>query len=175
MIVLCPECGKRPATIHYTKIVNGHKTEYHLCEVCAQEKGDYLSPLEDEFSFHQLLSGLMNFETINGTHNTRKREGEQCPNCGLTYLQFSKIGRFGCNQCFQTFRDRLSPLLRRLHGQTKHHGKIPHRTKGQLKLKRDLSRLKEELNLCVQREEFEQAAKIRDQIRSLQKRLDLEG
>lgn len=173
MIVLCPECSKRPATIHYTKIVNGHKTEYHLCEVCAQEKGDYMSPLDDGFSFHQLLSGLMNLETMNGTQPTaRQREGMQCPNCGLTYQQFSKIGRFGCSQCFHTFRERLTPLLRRIHGQTKHHGKIPNRTKGKLKLKRDLSRLKEELNQCIQQEEFEKAAKIRDEIRSMQDRLD---
>lgn len=171
MIVVCPECGKRTATIHYTKIVNGNKTEYHLCEICAQEKGDYFSPLDDTFSFNQLLSGLINFGAMNGAH-TAKHTGLQCSNCGLTYQQFSKIGRFGCSQCYRTFQDRLDPLLRRLHGQTKHHGKIPNRAQGKLKLQRDLAELREKLNQCIQAEEFEKAAKIRDQIRSIQDRLE---
>lgn len=37
--MLCQECNKRPATLHFTKIVNGEKTEFHICETCAKEKG----------------------------------------------------------------------------------------------------------------------------------------
>ena len=38
--MVCQECNQRPATLHFTKIVNGEKEEFHLCEKCAQEKGD---------------------------------------------------------------------------------------------------------------------------------------
>ena len=38
--MLCQECGKKPATLHFTKIVNGEKTEFHICESCASEKGE---------------------------------------------------------------------------------------------------------------------------------------
>ncbi|MBA4495854.1 UvrB/UvrC motif-containing protein [Paenactinomyces guangxiensis] len=173
--MLCPECGKRPATLHYTKIVNGNKTEFHLCEVCAQEKGEYMPGFENGFSFHQLLSGLLNFEpsaSETGHGSAMKTQITRCPTCGLTYNQFSKIGRFGCSDCYQTFRDRLVPLLRRVHGHSSHRGKIPERTKGELKLRRQLERLKEELAHKVEAEEFEEAAKLRDQIRSLQERLE---
>ena len=30
---------EKPAVVHYTEIVNGNKKEYHLCADCAQEKG----------------------------------------------------------------------------------------------------------------------------------------
>lgn len=176
--MLCPECGKRPATLHYTKIVNGHKTEFHLCEVCAQEKGEYMQMpgFENGFSFHQLLSGLLNFDASHsepGGHGAApKPQMHRCPTCGLTYNQFSKIGRFGCADCYKTFRDRLVPLLRRVHGHASHRGKIPERTKGELKLRRELERLKEELALRVKAEEFEEAARLRDRIRSLQEKLE---
>lgn len=38
----CQECGKRPATLHFTKIVNGEKTEFRICESCAREKGEII-------------------------------------------------------------------------------------------------------------------------------------
>jgi protein arginine kinase activator len=173
--LLCPECGKRPATLHYTKILNGQKTEFHLCEVCAQEKEEHMPIFENGFSFHQLLSGLLNVETSIAENNANTIVQPQislrCPTCGLTYNQFSKIGRFGCGDCYKTFHDRLTPLLRRIHGNSTHRGKIPERTKGELKVRRELEKLKELLSVKVREEAFEEAAKIRDQIRLLQERL----
>lgn len=174
--MLCPECGKRPATIHYTKIVNGEKSEFHLCEVCAQEKEGYMSDFESDFSIQQLLSGLLNFDIPQpssghaGMHiNT---EPDRCPNCGMTYKQFGKLGRFGCSDCYQTFQGYLEPLFRKIHGHTVHNGKIPTRAKGELKIRRDLERLKAELAEKVEAEEFEEAASLRDRIRALQERLN---
>ncbi len=173
MSLLCPECGKRPATLHYTKIVNGEKTEAHLCEVCAQEKGEYMPGFDNGFSFHNLLSGLLNFDMVSSEspNIAQQKTMPRCATCGLTYNQFSKIGRFGCSDCFETFRDRLDPLLRRIHGSTAHQGKIPERTKGELKIRRDLEKLREQLARSVESEEFEEAAQLRDQIRSLQEQL----
>lgn len=170
--MLCPECGKRPATIHYTKIVNGKKSEFHLCEVCAQEKGEQMPGFDSGFSFHQLLSGLLNFDSSStGGHEAYEANLLRCPTCGLTYNQFSKVGRFGCGDCYKTFQNRLDPLLRRIHGHSSHHGKIPSRAKGELKLQRQLEQLREQLAQKVQTEEFEEAARLRDQIRELQDRL----
>ncbi|AUS07599.1 hypothetical protein C1X05_01145 [Laceyella sacchari] len=168
--MLCPECGKRPATLHYTKIVNGEKTEFHLCEVCAQEKGEVMPGFEHGFSFHQLLSGLLNFNS--SPQEAYKPQTLRCNTCGLTYNQFSKIGRFGCGDCYKTFRERLDPLLRRVHGHSTHRGKIPERAQGELKLKKELEQLKAELAAKIETEEFEEAARLRDQIRSLQEQLE---
>ena len=37
--MLCSNCGKNNANVHYTQIINGKKTEYSLCEDCAKKLG----------------------------------------------------------------------------------------------------------------------------------------
>mgnify|MGYP001214517644 CR=1 FL=1 len=166
--MICEECGAKPATLHFTKIVNGEKTEFHLCESCAREKGEIIPGAGNSFSIHNLLSGLLEFEPTTGAG--RKPKPLRCEQCGLTYAQFSKIGRFGCSACYEYFADRLDPLFRRVHGHTVHVGKIPKRTGSRMKYKRELKRLKQELQRAVEAEEFEEAARLRDQIRELEKK-----
>lgn len=171
--MLCEECGIRMATLHFTKIINGDKTEYHLCEECAREKGEKFTGLDTGFSFHDLLSGFLNPDFTHGARSERAQSvGLRCPTCGLTYGQFAKMGRFGCMDCYRTFKDRLDPLFRRVHGHTSHRGKVPERTGGKLKIRREIERLKAELSRRVQAEEFEEAARLRDRIRDLQRKLD---
>lgn len=168
--MVCQECGEKQASLHFTKIVNGEKTEFHLCESCAREKGEILPGGQNGFSIHNLLSGMLNFDYPHQT-TTKKQSSPRdlrCETCGLTYQQFSKIGRFGCSDCYRHFEPALEPLFRRVHGNTTHSGKVPERTGGQLKLKRELEELKAELDLRVRREEFEEAARIRDRIRELE-------
>ena len=168
--MLCQECGKRPATLHFTKIVNGDKTEFHFCEVCAREKGESIPGTVNGFSIHNLLSGFLDLES-SPSGIRKKNPTTRCEQCGLTYAQFSKIGRFGCSNCYRQFHDRLDPLFKRVHGSTVHVGKIPNRQGKKMKYKREIEQLKRELQYKIEREEFEQAAKIRDQIRALEKNL----
>ncbi|WP_438435347.1 UvrB/UvrC motif-containing protein [Gorillibacterium sp. sgz500922] len=170
--MLCQECGKRPATLHFTKIVGGEKTESHLCETCAREKGEMIPGTPNGFSIHNLLSGLLNYDSATVTPGmTAPPANNRCEECGLTYAQFSKLGRFGCSSCYQTFGDRLDPLLKRVHGSTTHSGKVPLRSGGVLQQKRELDGLKQKLAELIQQEEFEAAAGVRDQIRELEKRI----
>lgn len=55
--MLCENCGKRPATVHYTQIINGLKTEMHLCEVCAKQKGAI--EFDTPFSVTNFLAGIL--------------------------------------------------------------------------------------------------------------------
>ncbi len=169
--MICQECGKRPATLHFTKIVNGEKTEFHICESCAREKGELIPGTANGFSIHNLLSGFLDFEPAGSNAVGAKPQSLRCEQCGLTYSQFGKLGRFGCSSCYQYFNDRLDPLFKRVHGNTVHVGKVPKRTGGQIKYKREIDKLKRELMHRVEREEFELAAKIRDQIRELEKKI----
>lgn len=170
--MLCQECEKRPATYHFTKIVNGVKTEYHFCEQCAREHGELIPGAANGFSIHNLLSGLLDFESNSDSYNGNVSvHSLQCDHCGMTYAKFSKYGKFGCSHCYKAFAHRLDPLFRRIHGTTQHSGKIPKRAGGNLKYNRELEQLKRELQWLVEKEEFEQAAKVRDRIRELEKKI----
>ncbi|EZP79079.1 UvrB/UvrC protein [Parageobacillus genomosp. 1] len=178
--MICQECKQRPATMHFTKIINGEKTEFHLCEQCAKEHGDMFMFYEnDAFSLNNLLAGLLNFQAPmkKMTANTfSSPDILQCETCKMTYDQFTQIGRFGCSNCYQTFARYLPPILKRLHsGNTTHSGKIPKRKGGVLHLRKQLSILKQKLQEFVAREEFEKAAEVRDQIRSLEYQLRQHG
>lgn len=172
----CQECGKRPASLHFTKIVNGEKTEFHICEACAREKGEIIPGTTGGFSIHNLLSGLLDFNPGLKGQNTGSKPAEnlRCEECGLTYSQFSKIGRFGCSSCYKYFNDRLDPLFKRVHGNTVHVGKIPKRVGGHIEVKRKLDDLRRELQYRILQEEFEEAASLRDQIRELEKNISAE-
>ncbi|MFD0681895.1 MULTISPECIES: UvrB/UvrC motif-containing protein [unclassified Paenibacillus] len=168
--MLCQECGKKQATLHFTKILNGEKTEFHICESCAREKGELIPGTPNGFSIHNLLSGLLDFDPSHGTLASKAQPG-RCEECGLTYSQFSKVGRFGCSSCYKHFEDKLDPLFKRVHGNTFHTGKVPKRSGGLIQHKREIETLKKELLLRIQGEEFEEAAKLRDEIRQLEKKV----
>ncbi|GIP36225.1 UvrB/UvrC motif-containing protein [Paenibacillus sp. J2TS4] len=167
----CQECGKKPASLHFTKIVNGEKTEFHLCEACAREKGEMIPGTPNGFSIHNLLSGLLDFDPSSHSSLGTKPQTLRCEECGLTYSQFSKLGRFGCSSCYRHFSERLDPLFKRVHGNISHVGKVPKRSGGIIKYKREIENLKQELSKTIELEEFEQAARIRDRIRDLEKRM----
>ncbi len=172
--MICQECNQKPATLHFTKIINGEKTEVHLCEKCAHEKGDmFMLNGGSGFTFNNLLAGLLNIDSSfqKPSKNTFKQEEIlQCDRCGMTFQQFVKIGRFGCSHCYETFHDQLKPVLRRLHsGNWAHNGKIPKRMGGGIHLRKRMEELKIELRDAIGQEEFERAANIRDEIRSLEK------
>ncbi|MFB9329555.1 UvrB/UvrC motif-containing protein [Paenibacillus aurantiacus] len=169
--MLCQECGKRPATLHFTKIVGGEKNEFHICESCAREKGEGLPGTPNGFSIHSLLSGLLDFEPGNGgaSGGFAIKQPVRCDKCGLTYAQFSKMGRFGCSKCYSQFGDKIDPILKRVHGSTAHVGKVPKRAGTAIQLKREIETLRRELQEHIEREEFENAAQLRDRIREIER------
>lgn len=171
--MLCQECGKRPSSLHFTKIVNGEKTEFHICEACAREKGE-IPGSPNGFSIHSLLSGILDFDPMmgKGISDLKPQESIRCSSCGMTYTQFSKIGRFGCSECYTTFGNRLNPLIKRIHGNVAHSGKIPKRSGGRIQIKRHLEQLRLDLQQAITSEEFERAAQIRDNIRELERSSD---
>lgn len=178
--MMCQECNQRPATLHFTKIINGEKTEVHVCERCAQEKGElFINNVGAGFSINNLLAGLLNIESNfqqPKTNTLPKNEELRCPHCQLSFKEFVRVGKFGCANCCETFNKQLDPILKRVHsGNTVHIGKIPTRIGGALHLKKELLEMKETLKVLIDQEEFEKAAEVRDQIRIIEKRYDVQG
>ena len=162
--MLCDICGKNHATVHLTEIIDEQMNELHLCEECAHQKS---LQMEQQFGLSDLLAGLVEFEKPLKDTET---QGVKCASCGLAYADFKKIGRLGCGECYNAFRKYLGTLLKKIHGSNQHIGKSPLKVTKVLKKKIDLQELRRRLQQTIEMEAFEEAAKIRDQIRELEKK-----
>jgi protein arginine kinase activator len=98
-----------------------------------------------------------------------QQQGQACEHCGITWAEFRQTGLFGCSGDYVVFEKDLTPLLQRAHeGATHHTGKVPGRAGGTgVPRKRavDLTKLRKELQRAVELEDYEKAARLRDQIR----------
>ena len=91
----------------------------------------------------------------------------ECPVCGCSKEQFEETGRFGCPDCYQSFGPFLPPILRKMHVGLRHIGKIPRGKLTRELLEERVSHLSDDLAAAVEREDFEAAARLRDQIETL--------
>ena len=160
--MVCELCKQSQATVHLTEIVNDQMTELHLCEACANQKG---AQVESQFGLADLLSGLADFGKVQEPEEVSTRT---CASCGMTYEDFRKVGRLGCSECYATFRRSLGSLLKRIHGSPIHVGKSPVKAVKTTKVKSELAELKRKLERAIEEEAFEDAAKLRDQIRRIE-------
>lgn len=95
-------------------------------------------------------------------------EEKKCPVCGRTYSEFARTGKFGCGECYRTFRRSAEEVLRQVHSTAEHTGKIPSKSGDALKKKRRYESLKAELRDAVKNEEYELAAKLHKEIRAME-------
>jgi len=165
----CDECKKRPPSVHVTKIINGQKYESKLCAECAQKQQEFGS-FQSSLVIPNFLAALFNFNNQLEAQEAQPQT-DPCPKCGITFEEITKSGRLGCNECYAQFADKLEPLLRRIHGSAQHLGKVPLRSGGFIRQKKQIDQLRTQMQQMITREEFEQAAQIRDQIRSLEQGL----
>lgn len=164
--MLCELCGKIEATVHLTEIINGKISKLHLCEECARKKSE---EMEQHFGLAELLAGLADFGV---QVQPELAGGPKCPNCKFRYQDFKRIGRLGCAECYETFSKNLAPLLKRIHGADQHLGKAPLTAKKGVKVRDEIQELKSKLQKAIQLEEFEEAARLRDRIKELEKDLE---
>ena len=174
--MLCDDCGHHEAVVHIVQIGPQGRVEKNLCEKCAAGYGELMpeSQPRKNMSVDDFLRGMFRQPAEQG-EKPKEREGEPlvltCPNCGMSYEDFQQTGKIGCSVCYDTFRQQLEPLLRRVHGSRVHSGKIPHRSGGALEMKHEIEMLRRKLREAVQQEEYEKAAEYRDRIRVLEKEL----
>ena len=186
--MLCQNCGKNEVTFRYTQIVNGVKKEMALCDKCARELGldnmdfsmpismsSFLGDMLNEYSSDMFMPTFGNVTTV------------KCKDCGTSYNDFIETGRLGCASCYDIFENRIDALLRNIQGATRHVGRISKyigeanennvenqfnwknkedkKVKKVKKEKNKLEQLKEDLNKAIKEERYEDAAKIRDEIK----------
>jgi len=152
----CQRCSKA-ATLHITDIT-GENTfeELHLCEECAQK---YLHEPQVQ------ANGKGSGGEVDELAALNQRE---CPHCGIKFAEFRSGGRLGCPQDYEVFREELLPLLENIHGETRHAGKAPRRQPRAKQVMAELTQLRKQLQQAVTRENYEEAAKLRDKIKQLE-------
>lgn len=156
----CQKCTKA-ATLHITEVLSEEQVEeLHLCEDCAQK---YL--YEPAGPGKTAKSGTSQQGEEVDEPAVMNRE---CMFCGTKFVDFRNSGRLGCPHDYQEFREELLPLLENIHGETRHCGKTPRRLPQSKKTQAELVQLRKQLMQAVNKEAYEEAARLRDRIRQLE-------
>jgi protein arginine kinase activator len=160
--MLCMLCQKKEARVHLTDLKEGKIKKVDLCEDCAKAKN-----IEDPagFALADLLLGLGASEELAGP----AAEGADlaCPTCGFTQADFKKSGRLGCPACYETFKDGLMGILKSMHKGPRHTGKVPRALAVGREIQDRIKSLQHSLEEAVALEDYERAARLRDQIKAL--------
>jgi protein arginine kinase activator len=153
----CQVCGER-AVIHITQLEDeGDVAQLHFCYRHAQ---DYLKESETPATSN---------ESAPATQEAEPESTAACSVCGMTFAKFRETGRLGCPNDYEVFRTELKPLLENIHGNLRHVGKVPKRLPVDARRQTELIKLRQEIQQAVAIEDYERAAKLRDQIDSLEK------
>ncbi len=197
--MLCQNCGENEANVRYTQIINGVKKEMALCEKCSKvlEIGnmDFSMPI----NFSSFLGDFFD-EEKEFLPSFMEQEKLVCDKCGMTYEEFIDTGKFGCENCYEIFSNKIDPILKNIQGGNRHLGRgisLPKGKGEELKVKNEeykdvgaginrsqkennlgagpvsaqenkLDELKKNLKQAIQEERYEDAAKLRDEIKRLE-------
>jgi len=163
--MLCEDCHENEAEVLVTEVdASGNLKEKHLCKTCAGKKG-YL--LHKQKPLSQMFTELLKEQA------DAKDSALTCKACGMTWEEFRVLGRFGCEQCYVHFGDKVERLISRIQGTNQHTGRKASLTPPKSSAvfdEMERKRLREELIKAIQDEKYEKAAKIRDDLRKYEKR-----
>ena len=170
--MLCENCKTNTATVHMQGFVNGAKTELHLCQECSFKMVNMEMPI----SMENIFKGIMDSVQAMGPLTLGQPPGRQaprqtpgpCTECALTYEEFKAKGKLGCEACYQAFPKEIVALFKSVQGSTHHEGKFPKRSGQQFRQRREADKLRIDLKRAVDDENYEEAARLRDQIRNLE-------
>ena len=175
--MMCQNCGKNEVTFRYTQVINGVKKELNLCDNCARELGLKDMSFSMPISFSNFFSDFFNENTSNMFPSIMGTQTLQCKTCGTTFDDFINSGEFGCSSCYELFEDRIEPILKNLQGANRHVGRgyreITSKSGSKAKKatpKKEESKqekLQKDLQKAIKDERYEEAAKIRDELKKL--------
>ncbi|MBR2461418.1 MAG: UvrB/UvrC motif-containing protein [Clostridia bacterium] len=159
--MMCQKCGKRAASVHIKKVVNGAVGEEYLCAECAGSSGiGMVHPFEKGI---EELFGNLFASSPAGVTVSRK----SCPLCGATLRDISGSGKVGCAKCYEVFRDDLRSTVSGIHGNVHHVGRAPGNHREMMERQAKLDELKREQHKAVEEQNYERAAELRDRIKAL--------
>ena len=172
----CDKCKKNIANVKYTQIINGEKEELNLCEQCAQGMG--INNFSMPINFSDFFGEFLQSDISNAFSESNYHIESRCKKCGMTFEEFASIGKFGCDNCYAVFNEKIDRILKGIHGTEKHVGRKLLNVKEEQNEKEEISkhnsqileieRLKNKLKQLIKDENYEEAAKVRDEIKKLE-------
>ncbi|MCI9541228.1 MAG: excinuclease ABC subunit B [Lachnospiraceae bacterium] len=170
--MICEKCQEREATIFYTEIINGVKNEHNLCSECAKDMD-----FGEELPFAELLAGILGAYAIESEKKEDTMEQVVCPSCKTTYRDFISHGVFGCEDCYNVFEPLIEGNIKKIQGNSLHTGKKPKYNVIQKESKEEVYQPLEEIRIMRERlkealaeEDYEEAARLRDEIKAVKER-----
>lgn len=164
----CQKCGMRKGQIQVKRLIEGSLQEMLLCDEClrSETERDQNSPFVANHMLTVILDAVgQSALQVNLIKTT------SCSQCGMTFGVYREIGKMGCSKCYQTFADRLEPVLNNWHGHSKHVGKDLAYAPQIMARKSEIQKLNKALKEAISVEAFEEAALLRDQILALEMRV----
>lgn len=188
--MLCDNCGKKEANVKYSENINGVKREFNLCEECSKKLGIGEINFKMPFDFSSFFGDFMeDFATPEFMPLFNDIKTLKCNECGYTFDDIVNTGRLGCANCYDVFEDRLDPIIRKIQNSNRHIGrigkildsriekrqekndnkKVENKEESSNKNNNELENLQLELKAAIKDERYEEAAKIRDKIKEIEK------
>ena len=186
----CQNCGENDANVRYTEIINGVKKEMALCDKCSKELGMQSLDFNIPINFSSFLGEFLE-DSDNLLPSFVNKNELKCNFCGMTFDDFARTGKLGCANCYDVFENKINNILKNIHGSNVHLGrkylinssnikkgesitrdeKTNHNDEKQvndISKKIELDKLKEDLRKAIEDERYEDAAKIRDEIKKIE-------
>lgn len=182
LVAVCEECHNREYDPNSGQIEDIKKfIDQEIEEIKKQYEasGEVLSPSLEELMSNVTkdIQAAMESLMISPDQARDLMVGESCPRCGMTWEDFLRAGKLGCEACYDTFPDKLEPLIKKIQGgATQHLGKMPKKKEEQeaKKIKENkvsnahlIEILEKRLQEAVEAEDYEKAALFRDKIKAL--------
>lgn len=167
--MICEKCHQKQASVHMQQIINGIKTESHLCQECSAQMD---SPISIDALFNGLLGSFLSMAAEKQSNREAHIHYEPCPICGMTFEDFKNAGgKMGCADCYRVFSKELASILKNVQASLRHEGKFPQRSGRAMFQKREADRIRNLMKQAVEEENFEEAARLRDKIKALEAEL----
>jgi len=176
--MLCEFCKINEANVHLIKVVNGDIEKLNLCVDCLKNFNFF--PAEDFFNdLTKILSKIfeVDIKIIDKSEDSKlfnfsgSGENKKCSFCGIDLNTIKAIGKVGCANCYKEFKDVFIPMVKAIHGNYQHTGRVPVHASRETKIEKEIKDLRYKLKEEITVENFEEAAKLRDTIKKLQKKL----
>ena len=162
--MICKSCMKNVASVKFTEAVDGKGVQHLLCPECYKAQQE----TSTGFSLSVPKPAVHGFGREKPDTPARTKAIAKCPACNTTLSQVLESATVGCATCYVTFGTEVESMLEALHRGSAHRGKTFKCDKDRLQVRKDIQAKRILLRRMIKEENYEEAARLRDEIMELE-------